>query len=87
MASHGDDGPYHPVDAVNAGIKGAMITGAAGLFAAAVKNATAKTNHGAMGVFTKSGGLIFTFSTLVLTTRNGRWNSLRISLTCFCSAI
>lgn len=62
MASHGDDDHYHPVDAVNAGIKGAMITGAAGLFAAGIKNATSQANHGALGVFTKSGGLIFTFS-------------------------
>ncbi|ROW02451.1 hypothetical protein VMCG_06122 [Cytospora schulzeri] len=62
MAPHGEDGPYHPVDALKAGIQGAMITGAAGVFAAGVKNATRKTNVGAMGIVTRSGGMIFTFT-------------------------
>lgn len=63
MAPHGDDDHYHPVDAVKTGIQGAMITGAAGLFAASIKNATRRENVGALGVFTRSGGMIFTFST------------------------
>lgn len=63
MAPHGEDGPYHPVDALKAGIQGAMITGAGGIFAAAIKNATRKTNYGAMGIVTHSGGMIFIFST------------------------
>ncbi|KAF3763864.1 hypothetical protein M406DRAFT_357256 [Cryphonectria parasitica EP155] len=62
MAPHGESDEYHPGDALAAGVKGAMITGAAGLFAASVKNATRKTNVGALSVFTKSGGLIFTFT-------------------------
>lgn len=64
MAPHGDDDHhYHAVDAVKAGIQGAMITGAAGLFAASIKNALRVDNVGALGVFTKGGGTIFTFST------------------------
>lgn len=63
MAPHGDADRYHPVDAVKAGIQGAMITGAAGLFAASVRNATRRENVGALGVFTRSGGLILTFCT------------------------
>lgn len=62
MAPHGDDDHYHPVDALKAGIQGAMITGAAGVFAAGIKNATRKQNYGALGIFTRSGGTIFTFS-------------------------
>lgn len=62
MAPHGDDDVYHPVDALKSGIQGAMITGAAGVFAAGIKNATRRTNHGALGIFTRSGGTIFTFS-------------------------
>lgn len=62
MAPHGDDDHYHPVDALKAGIQGAMITGAAGIFAAGIKNATRKQNYGALGIFTRSGGTIFTFS-------------------------
>lgn len=63
MASHGADDRYHRVDAVKAGVTGAAITGAAGLFAASIKNAMRVENVGSMGVFTKSGGFILTFST------------------------
>lgn len=64
MAPHGDDDHhYHPVDAVKAGVTGAMITGAAGLFAASIKNAMRVENVGASGVITRSGGIISTFST------------------------
>lgn len=61
MAPHDDDDHYQPVDAVKAGIQGTLIIGAAGLFAASVKNATRKENVGAMGVFTRSGGMILNF--------------------------
>lgn len=61
MASHGADDPYHRVDAVKAGMTGAMITGAAGLFAASIKNAMRVENVGSLGVFTMSGGIITTF--------------------------
>lgn len=63
MAPHGDDGYYHAVDAVRVGTRGALITGTAGLFAASIKNALATANHGALGVFTQSSGMIFTFGT------------------------
>ncbi|KAK7745862.1 hypothetical protein SLS53_002580 [Cytospora paraplurivora] len=62
MAPHGDDDRYHPVDALKAGTQGALVTGAAGVFAAAIKNATRKQNYGALGVVTKSGGMILTFT-------------------------
>ncbi|KUI71913.1 hypothetical protein VM1G_08036 [Cytospora mali] len=62
MAPQEDDGLYHPVDALKAGTQGALIAGGAGVFAAAIKNATRKTNHGALGVVTHSGGIIFTFT-------------------------
>lgn len=63
MAPHGESDEYHAADAVGSGVKGAMVTGAAGLFAAAIKNATRRTNVGALSVFTRSGGMIFTFGT------------------------
>lgn len=63
MAPHGDDHVYHKVDAIKAGTKGALITGGSGLFAASVQNALRKENVGALGVFTKSGGMIFHWGT------------------------
>lgn len=63
MAPQGDDHVYHPVDALAAGSKGALITGSGGLFAAAVQNTMRKGNAGALGVFTKSGGTIVTWGT------------------------
>lgn len=62
MAPHGDSDSYHPVDAVAAGVKASMLTGAAGFLAASIKNAQRKQNLGALAVFTKTGGLIFTWS-------------------------
>jgi len=64
MAPHGDDDHYQPKDAISNGIKGALITGGAGLFMAAVQNSLAKQNVGAWGVFTRGGGVITTFGTL-----------------------
>lgn len=63
MAPQGDDQVYHPVDSLRAGTLGAMATGGAGLFSAAIQNAMRKQNVGALAVFTKSGGAIFTWGT------------------------
>lgn len=62
MVPHGDDDNYHPKDAIANGVKGAAIAGGAGLFFAAVQNSLAKQNVGAWSVFTRSGGIITTFS-------------------------
>lgn len=56
-----DDGLYHPVDAIRAGVNGTVILGAAGLFFASVRNALRVDNVGAMAVFTKHGGTVFSF--------------------------
>lgn len=52
---------YQPKDAVGAAIKGTMITGAAGTFVSAVQNSLVKTNVGAWGIFTRTGGTIAIF--------------------------
>ncbi|KAK0649374.1 hypothetical protein B0T16DRAFT_326287 [Cercophora newfieldiana] len=62
MAPHGDDDHYKPKDAISNSIKGALITGGAGLFMAAIQNSLAKQNVGAWGVFTRGGGVITTFA-------------------------
>jgi hypothetical protein len=49
---------YQPKDAIDAAIKGAMITGAAGLFVSAIQNTLTKQRVGAWGVFTRTGGTI-----------------------------
>ncbi|OLN89238.1 NADH-ubiquinone oxidoreductase 21.3 kDa subunit 2 [Colletotrichum chlorophyti] len=54
----GDDDSYHPKDAIKSGIGAAASLGTAGFFIAAVQNALAKQNVGAMSVFTRSGGII-----------------------------
>ncbi|PSR97820.1 hypothetical protein BD289DRAFT_383755 [Coniella lustricola] len=64
MAPHGDSEPYHPVDAVAAGTNAALLTGGAGFFAASIKNAMRAKNVGALAVFTKTGGLIFTWTAM-----------------------
>jgi len=66
MAPHGDDAHYHPRDAIADGVKGTLISGGAGLFMAAVQNSLAKQNVGAWGVFTRGGGIITTFGTILL---------------------
>jgi hypothetical protein len=60
------DNQYQPQDAVKASINTSMVTGGAGLLAAAVQNALQKRNVGPWAVFTRSGGTIATFSTIVL---------------------
>ncbi|KAK0611487.1 hypothetical protein B0T14DRAFT_500576 [Immersiella caudata] len=62
MAPHGDNDHYKPKDAISNGIKGALVSGGAGLFMAAIQNSLAKTNIGAWGVFTRSGGVITAFA-------------------------
>lgn len=53
--SSDDDGQYHPKDAVAAGLKGASISGAAGLLIAGAQNTLTKSNVGALGVISKFG--------------------------------
>jgi len=60
MASEG--GSYHPKDALQAGLKGGLVAGGAGLFAAAIRNSLHKRNIGPWGVFTRYGGITATFT-------------------------
>jgi len=53
---------YHPKDAIQAGVNGALILGGAGFFVSAVQNALAKENRGMLGVFTRTGGTVATFT-------------------------
>ncbi|CAJ2509245.1 Uu.00g142710.m01.CDS01 [Anthostomella pinea] len=55
---------FHQKDAVKAGIQGAMIGGGAGLIASSVQNSLAKANVGAMGIFTRSGSTIASFTSV-----------------------
>lgn len=57
------DDSYHPQDALGASIRSTALTGAAGLFLAAVQNTVAKENVGAFGVFTRFGRTIGIFGT------------------------
>jgi hypothetical protein len=52
---------YEPRDAIQASIQTGLITGSAGLLAAAVKNTLTRQNIGAFAVFTKFGGTIGIF--------------------------
>ncbi|KAL1875336.1 hypothetical protein VTK73DRAFT_10120 [Phialemonium thermophilum] len=61
MAS-GEEGHYQPKDAVSTAAKGALVTGGAGLFVAAIQNARQKRNVGAWSVLTRGGGTIATFA-------------------------
>ncbi|KAK3376761.1 hypothetical protein B0T24DRAFT_677626 [Lasiosphaeria ovina] len=62
MAPTGDDDHYRPKDAIAAGVNGALVTGGAGLFAAAIQNSLQKRNVGAWGIFTRGGATITTFT-------------------------
>ncbi|KAH6677507.1 hypothetical protein B0J14DRAFT_651402 [Halenospora varia] len=62
MASGDDDHQYHPKDSIKAAANGAMVTGTAGAFVAAVQNTLTKRNVGPWGVFTRSGGNIAAFT-------------------------
>jgi hypothetical protein len=66
MAPHGDDDHYQPKDAISNGIKGALASGGAGLFMAAIRNSLAKDSVGAWGVITRGGGVITAFGMLMI---------------------
>ncbi|KIX01529.1 uncharacterized protein Z518_09255 [Rhinocladiella mackenziei CBS 650.93] len=53
---------YQPQDALAASTRAALLTGAAGLFLAAVQNTVAKENIGAFGVFSRFGRTIGFFT-------------------------
>lgn len=55
--------PFSPKDAIANVIEVSMVTGAAGLFLAAVQNTLARGESSAFGVFTKFGGTTAWFST------------------------
>jgi len=57
MAPAGDD-HYHPKDAVSVAVKAGAVTGAAGVFMAAIQNALAKEHVGAWAVLSRGGGII-----------------------------
>ncbi|KAK8082802.1 hypothetical protein PG996_001583 [Apiospora saccharicola] len=50
--------PFHPKNAVKSAVTGSMVGGAAGFFASAIQNSLAKTNVGAWGVVTRTGGTV-----------------------------
>lgn len=58
--SHGDQ-PYHAQDALTPAIRGAGVTGAAGLFVASVQATLTRQNIGALSPFTRYGGTIAVF--------------------------
>jgi len=60
----GDDGQYHPKDAIHAGLRGAAVYGTIGLLFAAVRNSLAKTHVGPWATFTRGGGIIATVGML-----------------------
>ena len=53
---------YQPKDAVGDGIYATMVMGGAGLTISAIQNALTRTNVGPWAVFSRSGGVIGTFS-------------------------
>lgn len=53
-----------PKDAVNTAIESTLVTGAAGLAIAAIKNTLTKQNVSGWGVFTRYGGIIAIFGVL-----------------------
>ena len=53
---------YHPKDALESSAKVALVTGGVGLFTAALQTSLQKRNVGAWAVFTRSGGVIASFS-------------------------
>ena len=52
---------YTPKNAISAATKSALITGTCGLTLSAVQNSLAKTNVGALAVFTRGGANIGIF--------------------------
>jgi hypothetical protein len=55
------EAPYHPQNAVGAAINSTLAAGGAGLLMASVQNSLAKSNVGAMGVFSRSGSTVAIF--------------------------
>lgn len=66
--AHAEEHQYHPQDAITPAVKGATITGCAGIFAAAVQATLTKQNIGLLGTFTRYGGTIGIFSTITYDT-------------------
>ncbi|MCJ1394976.1 hypothetical protein MMC18_007857 [Xylographa bjoerkii] len=62
MASQ--DNVYQPKDAVTAGIKSTLVTGAAGALISSVQNTLTKQNVTAWGIFTRTGGTIAVFAAM-----------------------
>ncbi|MCJ1432617.1 hypothetical protein MMC27_001974 [Xylographa pallens] len=62
MASQ--DNVYQPKDAVTAGIKSTLVTGAAGALVSSVQNTLTKQNVTAWGIFTRTGGTIAVFAAM-----------------------
>lgn len=62
MASE-EEQQYHPKDALTPAIKLTGITGAAGLFVAAIQATLTRRNIGALGTFTHYGTTVTTFGT------------------------
>ncbi len=78
----GQEAAYRPRNAVTPAIQATLSTGAVGAAAAAVQNALAKKNVGAMGVFTRSGGLIAMFG--ITESKTAHWDQ---QLTSFSAAV
>jgi len=55
---------YQPKDAVTAGIKATLVTGAAGALVSSVQNTLTKQNVTAWGIFTRTGGTIAVFAAM-----------------------
>ena len=60
--------PYLPKDSVTLGLDAAGRSATVGLVVAAVQNTLGKHNHGAMGIVTRSGGVIAMFGEFYLFT-------------------
>ncbi|KAI0165201.1 NADH-ubiquinone oxidoreductase 213 kDa subunit [Hypoxylon sp. FL1284] len=64
MAHPPEEHHFHQHDAIKSGIKGSLFGAGAGFMTSAVQNSLAKTNVGSMGVFTRTGSTIATFTAL-----------------------
>ena len=64
MASE-DEATYQPKDAIGDAIKSTLVMGAAGLTVSAIRTSLTKENIGALGVFTRGGGVIAIFGVLL----------------------
>ena len=64
MASE-DEATYKPKDAIGRAIESTLVMGAAGLAISAIQTSLTKENIGALGVFTRGGGIIAVFGLLL----------------------